>query len=317
MVLRTRSKVIRKDDKRKILINTKQWQGSQKQKHNMEVVMSFRIATNVGALEAYNALAKLNQNTQKAQLRLATQKRINSVADDTSGFNIGKSLESKVSLMQSAQKNVGSAKDMLATAESQLVSLRDQVTQIKAKIADTGNAAADFDAIASDIQAIADEMDSGITNTKFNDTELLTSTASNNGATFTFQTGATTSEELSVDYSANALDTAFDSLHTDIDALSSPERSDFTALNTKLTTLEDAVVDSLGKVGNFIQRLDAKDEFLTSAITNSEASVSRLFDADMALEQLNATKYSIGAQAATSMVAQMNFAPQQVLQLFG
>jgi len=76
-------------------------------------------------------------------------------------------------------------------------------------------------------------------------------------------------------------------------------------------------VDSLGKIGNFMQRLDAKDEFLTAAITNSQASVSRLFDADIALEQLNATKASIGAQAATAMVAQLNLAPQQVLQLFG
>ncbi|MCK5590435.1 MAG: flagellar biosynthesis protein FliC, partial [Candidatus Pacebacteria bacterium] len=48
-----------------------------------------------------------------------------------------------------------------------------------------------------------------------------------------------------------------------------------------------------------------------------QASVSRLFDADMALEQLNATRASIGSQAATAMLAQLNFAPQQVLQLFG
>jgi flagellin len=42
-----------------------------------------------------------------------------------------------------------------------------------------------------------------------------------------------------------------------------------------------------------------------------------LFDADMAMEQLNATKSSIGGQAATSMLAQLNFAPQAVLQLLG
>ncbi len=39
--------------------------------------MSFRINTNVEALNAYNALAKINSQTEKAQLRLATQKRIN------------------------------------------------------------------------------------------------------------------------------------------------------------------------------------------------------------------------------------------------
>ena len=93
----------------------------------------FRVATNVGALNAYNALSKVNAQTQKAQLRLATQKRINSVADDTSGFTIGKALEAKVALMKSAQGNVGSAKDMLATAESQLISIRDKRHQFRSQ----------------------------------------------------------------------------------------------------------------------------------------------------------------------------------------
>ncbi|MDP4176466.1 MAG: flagellar biosynthesis protein FliC, partial [Bacteroidota bacterium] len=71
--------------------------------------MSFQINTNIGALNAYNALAKVNNDTYKAQLRLATQKRINSVSDDTSGFAVGKALDQKVKLMESAQRNVGSA----------------------------------------------------------------------------------------------------------------------------------------------------------------------------------------------------------------
>lgn len=280
---------------------------------------TFRIASNIGALEAYNALAKLNSKTQKAQLRLATQKRINSVADDTSGFNIGKALEAKVSLMEAAQRNVGSAKDMLSTAESQLVSIRDMITQIRAKIADSGNAAADLDALASDVRAIADEIDSAISNTKFNDTELLTSTSAAAGADggMKFQTGVATSDQLTVTFSENVA-IHFADVDSDVDDIvDNASRANFEALETNLDTFETTVTDSLGKIGNFIQRLDAKEDFLTSAITNSQASVSRLFDADVALEQLNATKYSIGAQAATAMVAQMNFAPQQVLQLFG
>ncbi|HET56792.1 MAG TPA: flagellar biosynthesis protein FliC [Ignavibacteria bacterium] len=279
--------------------------------------MSFRIASNIGALEAYNALAKLNSQTQKAQLRLATQKRINSVADDTSGFSIGKSLEAKVSLMQSAQKNVGSAKDMLSTAESQLVSIRDMITQIKTKIADSGNAAADLDSLAADVRAIADEINSAISSTKFNETELLTSTSAAADGGMVFQTGVGTSETLSIVFSENVALHA-SAVSTDVDTLvADATRDNFTALETNLNIFETTVSSSLGKIGNYLQRLDAKDEFLTSAITNSQASVSRLFDADIALEQLNATKYSIGAQAATAMVAQMNFAPQQVLQLFG
>ena len=76
------------------------------------------------------------------------------------------------------------------------------------------------------------------------------------------------------------------------------------------------VKDGLGQIGNFVQRLDIKDDYLSSAITNATASVSRLFDADMAMEQLNATKGQIGGQVATSMLSQLNSAPQNILSLF-
>ncbi len=291
--------------------------------------MGFQINTNIGALKAYNALASLNSKAEKAQLRLATQKRINSVADDTSGFNVGKSLDQKVKLMQAAKGNVGSAKDMLATAESQLISIKDMITSIRAKIADASNPAADKTAIANDIKAIGLEIDSAITTTKFNNTSLLMSGASGTGAGFTFQTGAASTDTLVVDYGqylGGSDDTSTNggsatNVHLDVknalDRILGVASGTISALNTNndLDDFESKIDNALGSIGNSVQRLNAKDDFLTSAIANSQASVSRLFDADMAMEQLNATKASIGGQAATAMVAQLNMAPQAVLQL--
>ena len=296
--------------------------------------MGFQINTNIGALKAYNALAKLNSKAEKSQIRLATQKRINSVADDTSGFNVGKSLEQKVKLMQAAQGNVGSAKDMLATAESQLISIKDMLTQIKAKIADASNPAADKAAIANDIKSIGLEIDSAIATTKFNNTNLLMSGTSGTGASgFSFQTGAASTDKLVVDYGkylggdvdvdgtgGTAKDVHADvrtSLNLILGVTESTISDINSTANTELDDFESAIDNALGSIGNSVQRLDAKDDFLTSAIANSQASVSRLFDADMALEQLNATKASIGGQAATAMLAQLNMGPQQVLQLLG
>ncbi len=306
--------------------------------------MGFQINTNVGALKAYNALAKLNSTSSKAQLRLATGKRINSVSDDTSGFNVGKSLDQKVTLMKSAQGNVGAAKDMLATAESQLISIKDMITQVKAKIADAGNPAADKAAIAKDIKALGEELANAIENTKFNNTSLLTSVSNGAGAGFTFQTGAEASDTMSLNYAdttggGDLVGTATlataggnnvegvstivnNALGTDAGAgvgiaELAADGTNISDLLTNIETFETEVVDALGSIGNSIQRLDKKDEFLTSAIANSTASVSRLFDADMAEEQLNATKASIGSQAATAMLGQLNMSPQSVLQLLG
>lgn len=297
---------------------------------------SFRINTNVGALKAYNALAKLNAQAQKAQLRLATQQRINSVADDTSGFNVGKSLDSKVTIMQSAQRNVGSAQDMLATAESQLISIKDMITQIRGKVADASNPTSDKDAIAKDIQAIADEVAAAFSETKFNETALLQSVSGGAGAGFTFQTGVSASDTMTINYGNVSGDelvgTVSSGEYTSLTGLSQEvadaldqlkvvtagtisEITDST--NGELDDFEDAVDAALGAIGNYSQRLSAKQDFLSSAISNSQSAYSRLFDADVALESLNATKAQIGSQAASAMFAQLNFAPQQVLQLFG
>ncbi len=297
---------------------------------------AFRINTNIGALKAYNALKTVTDKAAKAQLKLSTQRRINSVADDTSGFAVGKSLDQKIQLMKAAQNNIGSAKDMLSTAETQLVSVKDLVTAIRAKIADATNAAADSEKISNDIKSLAKELANIFNTTKFNNTKLLVSTgAMSNGTTFSFQTGADSTDKLDVDYmesSSGTLSGTFSVSASDFtlsgvskavsDAITQlvnvgTTSSAISSLSSYLSTFENAVDGSLSKIGNYVQRLDVKDNFLTSAIANSQSSYSRLFDADMALEQLNATKGQISGQVATSMLAQANLAPQNILSLFG
>lgn len=284
----------------------------------------FRINTNIGALNAYNALAKANSDAYKAQLRLASQKRINSVADDTSGFTVGKSLSQKVELMGAAQRNIGSAKDMLSTAEAQLINIKDLVTSIKSKIADATNAASNKSRIVDDIKAMGKEIESIFKNTKFNNTSLLVSSTTGNTGIFSFQTGVDSTDVLGVDYGTNIVGTytsagvgaVHEDINTGLASIAGVGADTISALNTSLEGFEDKVDSALASLGNSVQRLDVKDSFLTSAITNSKASVSRLFDADMALEQLNATKGQMAGQVATSMFSQLNMAPQNVLQLF-
>jgi len=285
----------------------------------------FRIATNIGALNAYNALAQANKQTYKAQIRLATQKRINSVADDTSGFSVGKSIASKVELMGAASRNIGSAKDMLATAETQLISIKDLITQIRTKLADASNAASDKARIADDIKAMGKELESIFTNTKFNDTQLLVSTATGNTGIFTFQTGADFTDVLGIDFGA-VLAGSFTSagvggvneeINTGLTSIAAVTAGTIGDINLALSSFENNVDTALANVGNSVQRLDVKENFLTNAIANSKASVSRLFDADMVMEQLNATKGQIGGQVATAMFSQLNLSPQNILQLFG
>ncbi len=302
--------------------------------------MGFSINSNIDALRAYNALATVNAQTSKAQLRLATGKRINSVADDTSGYAVGKSLDQKSQLMQSAQKNVGSAQDMLSTAESQLSSVKDLITSIKTKLSDSTNPASDNKKVADDIKALATEIANIFSTTKFNDTQLLSSISTE---AFSFQTGADASDKLKIDYANTAngtlamtgtnAKTVTNTLYTvsnvgDVvyqvlesmaivsGTVGSTFSNSIANLSTVLNSFESAIDSAISKVGNYEQRLSIKSDFLTAAIANSQASVGRLFDANVAQEQLNSTRGQIQQQVATSMLSQLNSAPQNLLSLF-
>nr|MDA3845625.1 flagellin [Vallitaleaceae bacterium] len=69
------------------------------------------------------------------------------------------------------------------------------------------------------------------------------------------------------------------------------------------------------KLGAYQNRLEYTIANLESASENMTASLSRILDADMALEMANFTQQNIIAQAGTSMLAQANQRPQSLLQL--
>lgn len=283
--------------------------------------MGFRINTNVDALNAYNALAKANKDTAASQLRIATGKRINSVADDTSGFNIGKSLEGKIAVMNAAQNNVSGAKNLLSTAEGSLLSVNDLLIKIEGKLSDSTNPTADRSALSSDITSLATEIQSVLNTTKFNNTSLLTGSGDAKSG-FSFQVGNAYTDKISLDFASSMLSGSKTAFNTSlgnflsVSAASVTDSATLTTLQANLSTLKSEVTSALGKIGNFSQRLDIKQDTLNVSISNAQASYSRLFDADMAMEQLNATKSSIIGQAATSMLSQLNTAPQNVLSLF-
>lgn len=94
-----------------------------------------------------------------------------------------------------------------------------------------------------------------------------------------------------------------------------------TATNAEaaMSTLDAAIDDvstrltSLGALGS---RLTFKEEALAEAQVNTEAAYNRIMNADMAMDQLQATKYQILQQTATAMLGQANQAPQGILSLF-
>ncbi len=288
--------------------------------------MPFRINTNIDALKAYYNLARINSDLTQSQLRIASGKKLNRVADDTSGFNVGTSLQGKLKIMEGALGNISAAKDLLSTAESNLLGINDLLTKIEGKLSDATNPTADPTAIGEDIKALAKEIQSKLMSSKFNNTNLLFSAA---GRGFTFSVGEL-GDTLHLDFATSLASTGAGGYGTNISATLASfvnvsvsyltslgtGTGTLSSLTTALASLKSAVTSALGKIGNSVQRLDVKEETLNTSIANAKSSISRIFDTDMAWEQLNAMRGTILQQSATSMLAQLNMSPQQVLQLF-
>lgn len=83
--------------------------------------------------------------------------------------------------------------------------------------------------------------------------------------------------------------------------------------------IDNAIKDvssALSYIGSTVNRLTYQENSLIVAKTNTDAAKSRIEDADMALEQLQLTKFQITQQTASAMLAQANTSPQAIMSLF-
>jgi len=135
-----------------------------------------------------------------------------------------------------------------------------------------------------------------------------TTVTTNAGSAAAFQVGDT-GENFSMQFSAGVGATAL--LGVAAGAITSANVSTLT-VDTGLTT----VLNKIGDIGAQMNRLSAKQDNLTTAITNITAAKSRIVDADIATEQIAAVKDQILQQTATAQLAQANQSPQVFLSLF-
>ena len=94
--------------------------------------MPLSINTNVASLTAQRSFLNSNAALETSFERLSTGKRINSAVDDAAGLAIAKDLESRVSGLNQAVRNVNDGISMVQIAEGTL----DEVTTILQRMRD-------------------------------------------------------------------------------------------------------------------------------------------------------------------------------------
>ena len=272
--------------------------------------MSFtRINANLAALASYNQLLRTNRTVGKGLLRLSSGKRINSVGDDPAGFSLARSIESRRRSLSQALNNVETAKNVLSIAEGGYLAIAGILQVIKEKTVQAADDSYNPDqkaAIQGQIDALISEIDDIVNETEFQGTMLIDGSLAN----AVFQTGAAAGDVFRVSLSdADSVALSVNALHV----------SDALAASQAISDVDDAINTlnvAAQRVGEYMLRLDSKQETLAISVMNIEATRSRIEDADFAKEQMDLIRTQIIQQTGFAAFGQANAAPQLVLSLF-
>jgi|SRR5579859_116198 len=291
-----------------------------------------RIAGNISALNALNSLQNINGQLAMHQARLSTGKQILSAADDPSGMNIATTFNVRDQGMQTALGAIGDAQNLFANMEGGLQKVQDILVQMSNKaLSAKGDTLGtnERNAITQQLKAFRDEINDVVAQTQWNGNALLGATSgSAGGATsalnfltdasggttaFSFATGTTIAANqgfAAVGASGSAGLSLTDTALTITDSTSAGTAS------TAITNALNIVKEAISQEGAMAARLTFKQQALTVQDANTQAAYNRIMNANMAQEQVDASKLTILQQTSTAMLAQANASPQYLLKLF-
>ena len=167
--------------------------------------MSFRINTNVNALNTHANAVSNNTDLSKSLNKLSSGLRIQTAADDASGLSIADSLRSQASALGQAIANGNDAIGIIQVADKAMDEQLKVLDTIKAKAtqsAQDGQTTQSRQALQADIVRLMEELDNIGNTTSFNGQQLLNGTFSNKE----FQIGAYSNQTVKASIGATTSD---------------------------------------------------------------------------------------------------------------
>ncbi len=284
------------------------------------------INTNMMALTAHRNLGKVGNAQNKANNRLASGKKINSAADDAAGLAISDKMKAQIRGLDMAAKNSEDATSLIQTAEgslSEVTNMLQRMRELTVQAGNDTNTQEDRRKINAEVQELGKEINEIAQRTEFNKRKLTTGAFGADGTQLHFQIGANGQQNLKINIgtmniSGLSLETFLGSFSDlALDANSAGAGSNYSTLLSKVDNALAKVSEQRSKLGATQNRLEYTINNLNISSENLSAANSRIEDADMAKEMMKLTSANVLQQAATSMLAQANQAPQSITQLLG
>jgi flagellin len=274
---------------------------------------------NLSAINSHRVLKFQNEEVTKNMSVLSSGLRINRAADDASGLAVSEKMRAQINGLRQAERNTQDGISMIQTTEGYLAETGDILQRIRVLAVQASNGIytpEDRQMIQVEVSQLIDEIDRIASQAEFNKMNLLQGD---------FARGSRVSS-MWYHMGANMHQRERVYIGTMTAAALSLKRADGTLLtlstadsaNDAIGVLDDAIYKvskQRANLGAYQNRLEHAAKGLMNAYENTQASESRIRDADMAEESVAFTKNQILVQSGTAMLAQANIRPQSVLQL--
>jgi len=284
--------------------------------------VGLRINNNIAAQNAYRNLTATDGQMGKSLEKLSSGYRINRAADDAAGLSISEGLRSQIGGLKVAVRNAQDGISVVQTAEGALTethSILQRMRDLSVQASSTGSQDSDARAAAqTEFSQLGQELDRIANTTSFGGQKLLDVAGGAYDGTFQVGANGSSSDQIGVNLSTAAFGsvsgvTGFDSAGLGVGSLDLTTAG--TAAIDAIDTAIKGVSTARATLGAYQNRFEHTINNLNVAVENLSASESRIRDTDMAQEMVSFTRSQILTQAGTSMLAQANQAPQNVLSL--
>lgn len=264
------------------------------------------ISHNLNAMNAHRQMKISTGDQGKSIEKLSSGYRINRAGDDAAGLAISEKMRSQINGLNQASSNAQDGISLVQTTEGALTETHSMLQRLKTLAVQAANdtySGGDRQLIQKEVAQLKDEIARIGSQTDFNGTKVLSATT-----TLSIQVGDKANQTITVSLAAM----------TDPGSVSSVDLTDKAKATTAMTTIDNAITAVSGHratLGAVQNRLEHTIKSVDNTSENIQAAESRIRDTDMAKEMMNYTKSQILTNAAQSMLAQANQAPQGVLQL--
>ena len=272
------------------------------------------INTNIASIKARSNLDRVQRDMDQSITRLSSGKRITAARDDAAGQAIAGRMESQIRGLVMSIRHAKDGQSLVNTQEGSLQETTALLQRMRELAVQSSNGVMQDSGVADKdylnlemIQLIAEINEVG-NNTRFNDTQVLT------GTQFSFyhdiDVAGTQIQTVAAAATAVALEVTIANVSIGVGSTINTSAA-INKIDLAIASVA-AIRANLGAVSN---RFDHIVDNLTNVVANTEASKSRIEDADFAVETTQLTRNTVLQQAATSMIAQSNASKNTILAL--